>query len=119
MAITVGSAPIPAPKKVVVKREPSDLVKDLTKALADLPADNLTFIEVEGKSAKGVALVAGKVATTLGFAIRTAPQTATVVRVWKIALTDEQLAARAVRKLKAKENKAKKEAANLADLKAE
>lgn len=117
--VSSGIAPIPALKKPVVAHKPNAEVVELTNALTGLPADGQTFLVANGKTAKGVALVAGKIAARLGFAIRTQNESENAVRIWKIALTTEQLVARDARKAKAKEAKAKKEAANLAALKAE
>lgn len=118
--VNTGSAPMPVPaKRVAAKREPSASVVEMTDALNRLPADGATFVDFEGKSAKGQGLVAGKVAAANGFAVRTLEVSPTVIRVWKIELTADQIAARAAAKAARKAKKAEQEAKNLADLKAE
>lgn len=117
--VSTGVAPLPAPvKRVAAKRDPSPAVVELTDALNRLPAGD-QYVDFDGKSSKGVALVAGKIASANGFAIRTQPVSETVCRIWKIALTGDEVAARADRKARAKQAKAEREAKNLADLKAE
>jgi hypothetical protein len=105
LVVTTGVAAIPAPAvRASVARPPSAAVVELTGALTNMPADGKTFIELSGKSAQGLVLVVGKIASKLGCAVRTQNVSDTNVRVWKIALTAEQVearkAAKAARKAK-------------------
>lgn len=106
MAISVISAPVPAPKpKAAVAYKQSEEVKALVDALTSLPADGQTAIAVDGKSAKGITLVAGKILTKLGFVGRFEIMNDTTVKIWK--LDDKAaLAARLAAKEKRKANKA-------------
>lgn len=95
LIVTSGVAAIPAPTvRKAAARAPSAAVVELTDALTRMPADGKTFIELSGKSAQGLTLVVGKIASKLGCGVRTQPMSDTNVRVWKIAMTAEQIAAR-------------------------
>ena len=106
MAIAVISAPVPAPKaKAPSAYKQSEDVKALVDALTSLPADGVTALAVDGKSAKGVTLVAGKILTKLGFIGRFEVVNDTTVKIWKLK-DDAALAARTAAKAKRKEAKA-------------
>jgi hypothetical protein len=95
LVVTTGVAAIPAPAvRKAAARPASPAVLELTGALNNMPADGKTFIELSGKSAQGLVLVVGKIASKLGCAVRTQNISDTNVRVWKIVLTAEQIAAR-------------------------
>ena len=116
MAIAIVQAPAPAPKAKVSAYKQNDETAALVAALTSLPADGQTAIVVDGKTAKGLTLVAGKILTKLGFVGRFEEVNATTVRIWKIR-DDAALAAKAKAREARKVAKAEAEAKNLAELK--
>ncbi len=108
MTITTVNATIPDPvKRTAAPRAPSPAVVELTEAFTRLPADGTTAIDATGKSAKGVALVAGKIAFKLNCGVRTQVINETTARLWKVELSTEELAKKIARKQKAKAAKHK------------
>lgn len=105
MPITTVNATIPQ-KRSIAPKGPSAAVLELTQALARLPADGTTAIDVPGKSARGVALTAGKIAVKLNCDVRVQVLNETTARLWKVELSAEELAKKIARKQKTKDAKA-------------